>query len=200
MNNKVRLLIGVPGAAIVTFTLFFILAGMISQVGEIQLSEDRSVEINVTRQLEDTQEVRTADLQRPALDQPPPPPPSVRDASFRPSIDGAVGALPDMSKMELDIGTGFNPDRDAQPLVRIPPQYPDRCQTRAKPMESVTLEFDVNPEGNVVNPRVVTSTNSCFDRAAMRSVERWRYAPSIRDGQARPRLGVRTRVSFNLEG
>ena len=78
MNNKVRLLIGVPGAAIVTFTLFFILAGMISQVGEIQLSEDRSVEINVTRQLEDTQEVRTADLQRPVLDQPPPPPPSVR--------------------------------------------------------------------------------------------------------------------------
>jgi periplasmic protein TonB len=199
VNNKVRLLIGLPGAAIVTFTLFFILAGMISQVGEIELSEDKSVEINVTRQLEDTQDVRQADLQRPVLDQPPPPPPSVQDASFRPSIDGAVGALPEM-EMNLDIGTGFNPDRDAQPLVRIPPQYPDRCQTRAKPQEAVTLEFDVNPEGNVVNPRVLNSSNSCFDRAAMRSVERWRYAPSIRDGQPRPRLGVRTRVTFNLEG
>lgn len=200
MNSKTRLMIGLPGAAVVTFTLFFILASMISQVGEIVLSEDKSVEINVTRQLEDTQDINQADLQRPVLDQPPPPPPSVQDASFRPSIDGSVGAMPDLGNMDLDIGTGFNPDRDAQPLVRIPPQYPDRCQTRAKPQESVTLEFDVNPEGNVVNPRVVTSTNSCFDRAAMRSVERWRYAPSVRDGQPRPRLGVRTRVSFNLEG
>lgn len=198
MPSTMRLVYGLPGAIVFTFVLFLILASLIRQTGEIQLSEDKSVEINVTRQLEDTQDTRTADLQRPVLDQPPPPPPSVQDASFRPTVDGAIGDIPDMD-MDLDIGTGFNPDRDAQPLVRIPPQYPDRCQTRAKASEAVTLEFDVNPEGNVVNPRVISSTNSCFDRAAMRSVERWRYAPSIRDGQPRPRLGVRTRVAFQLE-
>lgn len=200
MKSFMRLLYGLPGAVIFTFILFFVLAKLIGQSGDIVLSEDRSVSINVTRQLEDTRDTRQADLRRPVLDQPPPPPPSVQDASFRPTIDGSVGAMPDMKNMDLDIGTGFNPDRDAQPLVRIPPQYPDRCQTRAKAAESVTLEFDVNPEGNVVNPRVVNSTNSCFDRAAMRSVERWRYAPRIEDGQPRPRFGVRTQVTFNLEG
>jgi protein TonB len=109
-----------------------------------------------------------------------------------------MGELPDMSNVDMDIGTGFNPDRDAQPLVRIPPQYPQRCMTRAADREAVTVEFDVTPEGNVVNPRVINASNSCFNRAAMRAVERWRYNPKIVDNVAEPRLGVRTTIEFQL--
>lgn len=200
MNNIIRLITGLPGGIIVTAAVFMILATVISTRDDVQLSEDRSVQINVTRQLQDTETQANRDFQRPVLDQPPPPPPTVTDPSFRPEMSVQVGALPDLSGVDVDIGTGFNPDRDAQPLVRIPPQYPQRCMTRASPEESVTVEFDVTPEGSVVNPRVLESTNSCLNRAAMRAVERWRYNPKIVDNVAKPRLGVRTTLVFQLEG
>jgi len=200
MKNIIRLITGLPGGVIVTALIFMTLATVISTREDVQLTEDRSVQINVTRQLQDTETQAQRDFQRPVLDQPPPPPPTVTDQDFRPEMSVQVGALPDMSGVDVDIGTGFNPDRDAQPLVRIPPQYPQRCMARASDRESVSVEFDVTPEGNVVNPRVLNSTNSCFNRAAMRAVERWRYNPKIVDNVAEPRLGVRTVIDFQLDG
>lgn len=199
MNNAIRLITGLPGALVVTSAIFLILATVIAPREDVQLSEDRSVEINVTRQLRDTTTLRTEDFQRPVLDQPPPPPPTVTDPSFRPQVSAQIGALPDLSNVDIDIGTGFNPDRDAQPLVRIPPQYPQRCMARADPSESVLVEFDVTPEGTVVNTRVIESSNSCFNRAAMRAVERWRYNPKIVDNVPEPRFGVRHVIEFALE-
>lgn len=198
MNTSLRLFTGLPTSALITAILFLILAALIRQQQDVQLTEDRSVSINVTRQLEDRSLQRDSDFQRPVLDQPPPPPPVVHDPSFRPTVTGQLGDLPDFSKTEIDIGTGFNPDRDAQPLVRIPPQYPDQCQRSAKSSETVTVEFNVTPEGTVVNPQVLDSTNTCFNRAALRAVERWRYQPRIVDNQAKPRFGVRTSLVFNL--
>lgn len=190
-----RILGGLPGAVIVTALIFLILAALIRQQQDVQLDEDRSVDINVTRQLEDRSLLRPTDFQRPVLDQPPPPPPMVHDPSFRPTMGVQLGALPDLG-VDLDIGTGFNPDRDAQPLVRIPPQYPTQCMNQAREVESVVVEFNVTPEGTVVNVEVIDSTNRCFNRAAMRAVERWRYAPRIVDNEAQPRFGVRTAIDF----
>lgn len=187
-------------AAIVTIGLFLLLATVITQDQDVQLGEDASIEINVTRQIEDTTDQRRQDMQRPVLDQPPPPPPTVSDPDFRPSTNVQMGELPDLSNVDLNIGTGFNPDRDAQPLVRIPPQYPQRCMDRARETETVVLEFDVTPEGSVVNPEVLDSTNSCFNRAAIRAVQRWRYNPKVVDDVAQPRFGVRTAIDFTLEG
>lgn len=200
MNNLIRLITGLPVAVVATALIFLVLATVISNQGDVELSEDRTVQINVTRQLQDTADQRTEEFQRPVLDEPPPPPPTVNDPSFRPEMSVQLGALPDLSSVDIDIGTGFNPDRDAQPLVRIPPQYPQRCMARADNRESVLLEFDVTPEGTVVNPRVLDSTNSCFNNAATRAVERWRYNPKIVDNVAAPRVGVRTTIEFQLEG
>jgi periplasmic protein TonB len=199
MNSTIRMLTGMPGAILVTIALFLLLASVISRHQDVQLADDRSVNINVTRQLEDRSQQRPEDFQRPVLDQPPPPPPMVSDPSFRPTISVQMGATPDLRSGDMDIGTGFNPDRDAQPLVRIPPQYPGQCQRMARPLETVLVEFDVTPEGTVINPRVLESTNSCFNRAAMRAVERWRYQPRIVNEVAQPRFGVRTAIDFGLE-
>lgn len=199
MSTVLRLLGGIPTAAIVTIGLFLLLATVITQQQDVQLDDDVSVEINVTRQIEDTSDRRRQDMQRPVLDQPPPPPPTVSDPDFRPSSNVQMAAMPDLSGVDVDIGTGFNPDRDAQPLVRIPPQYPQRCMGRAEPVETVVLQFDVTPEGSVVNPEVIESTNSCLNRAALRAVQRWRYNPKIVDDVAQPRFGVRTAIDFTLE-
>lgn len=198
MNSIIRLFSGLPGAFLITGIIFLLLASVIAQNQDVLLSDDVSVQINISRQIEDRSTQRPEDFQRPVLDQPPPPPPVVTDPSFRPSIGATAIEAPDLGA-GLDIGTGFNPDRDAQPLVRIPPQYPQRCQGRARPVETVVVEFDVTPEGSVVDPRVVDSTNNCFDRAAMRAVEQWRYQPRIVNEVAQPRFGVRTAIDFELE-
>lgn len=199
MGSLIRLIIGVPGAIIVTGGLFLFMAAMIRQ--ETRLNEEESaININITSQIEDT-DISNAnrDIKRPTLDAPPPPPPAVNDPSNRPAMDGVRAQIPEINA-NLNIGSGFNPDRDAQPLVRIPPQYPERCMGRASAQESVLLQFDVTPDGQTTNIEVVDSTNSCLNRAAMRSVERWKYQPKIVDNQAEWRRGVQTVVTFVLEG
>jgi protein TonB len=198
VGSLFRLIFGVPGAAIVTTLLFLAMAYMIKQ--DAQLAEEReALNINITQQLKDSDLNANQEFKRPTLDTPPPPPPAVTDPSNRPSLDGVRAAVPVLD-VKLNIGTGFNPDRDAQPLVRIPPQYPERCMDRAKAKESVVVEFDVTPEGTTTNARVIDSTNSCLNSAALKSVERWKYQPKIVENKAEWRRGVQTVVTFELQG
>ncbi|MEO1015037.1 MAG: energy transducer TonB [Pseudomonadota bacterium] len=197
MGSILRLLIGLPGAAAVTVFLFLFMKFAIT--GETRLEEEKAaINIDITAQMQDTDISNlNQDIKRPTLDTPPPPPPAVTDPSNRPALDGVQAAVPTLDT-NLNIGTGFNPDRDAQPLVRIPPQYPERCMSRAKATETVFVEFDVTPDGTVTNVRVLDSTNSCLNRAAVRSVERWKYQPKIVDNTAQARRGVQTAITFQL--
>lgn len=198
MGSMIRLLLGVPGAVVVTGFLFLFMAAMIRQDVRLEDASD-AVNIDITAQIEDTTlNNASQDIKRPTLDTPPPPPPAVNDPTNRPSLDGAAVAVPTIDA-DLSIGSGFNPDRDAQPLVRIPPQFPERCQGRAGGRETVVLQFDVTPEGQTTNIQVVDSSNRCFDRAASRSVERWKYQPKIVDNKAEWRRGVVTQITFVLE-
>lgn len=200
MNTLIRLISGIPGALVVTAAIFVLLATVIQQDQDVVLDKSATVEINVTRQLQDTQTQNAEDFQRPVLDQPPPPPPNLVDTNFVPDMNATIGELPDLGSVDIEISTNFNADRDAQPIVRIPAQYPQQCMARADNLETVTVEFDVTPEGSVVNINVISSTNTCLNRAATRSVQRWRYNPKIVDGVAQPRFGVRTAIDFTLEG
>lgn len=197
MGSFARLIIGVPVAIAVTAILFLIMSGLIRQ--DVKLEEEKdSLKLNITAQIQDTDISNiNKEFKRPTLDTPPPPPPAVNDPSNRPALDGVRAAIPQLD-VSLNVGSGFNPDRDAQPLVRIPPQYPERCMARAKARENVLVEFDVAPEGTTTNVRVVDSTNSCLNSAAIRSVERWKYQPKIVDNQAQWRRGVQTNVAFEL--
>lgn len=199
MAAIVRLLVGVPGAVLVTGGLFLFMAAMIRQ--EVRLNEPEDPRnINITAQLDDTDLTQAnREFRRPTLDAPPPPPPAVNDPSNRPALDGVSAQIPTI-EANLNIGSGFNPDRDAQPLVRIPPQYPERCMSRADETETVVVQFDVTPEGQTTNITVIDTSNSCLNRAAIRSVERWKYQPKITDNVAEWRRGVQTAVTFRLEG
>ncbi|MEE2690982.1 MAG: energy transducer TonB [Pseudomonadota bacterium] len=197
MGSFVRLFVGIPGAIVVTILLFLVMSNLIRQNVKLDEAKD-ALKLNITAQIQDTDLSNVnKEFKRPTLDTPPPPPPAVNDPSNRPALDGVRAAVPQLD-VKLNVGTGFNPDRDAQPLVRIPPQYPERCMARAKARENVLVEFDVTPEGTTTNIRVVDSTNSCLNSAAMRSVERWKYQPKIVDNQAQWRRGVQTNVAFEL--
>jgi len=178
MGSMIRLIVGLPFAFVVTGFLFLFMAAMIK--GPVRLEEEKSgIKIDITAQLDDS-DINNAnkEFKRPTLDTPPPPPPAVNDPSNRPALDGVRAQIPTIST-NLSIGTGFNPDRDAQPLVRIPPQYPERCMSRASSSESVVVIFDVTPDGQTTNIKIADSTNSCLNRAAIRSVGRWKYQPRV---------------------
>ncbi len=197
MGSAFRLFVGVPLAALVTGLLFLFMSAMIRQ--QVRLDEEQAaVNISITAQLQDTDPTSiNKEFKRPTLDAPPPPPPAVNDPSNRPALDGVAAAVPEINA-DLNIGSGFNPDRDAQPLVRIQDPYPERCQSRAGEEERVVVQFDVTPDGQTTNIEVVDSTNSCFNRTVVRSVSRWKYQPKIVDNQAQWRRGVQTVLVYQL--
>ncbi len=197
MGSAARLFIGVPVAGVVTGFLFLFMAAMIRQ--DVRLNEEQqAVNISITAQLQDTDLTSiNREFKRPTLDAPPPPPPAVNDPSNRPALDGVAAAIPEINA-DLNIGSGFNPDRDAQPLVRIQDPYPERCQSRADAEERVVVEFDVTPDGQTTNIEVIDSTNSCFNRTVVRSVSRWKYQPKIVDNEAQWRRGVQTVLVYQL--
>jgi protein TonB len=197
MGALARFIFSLPSAVLVTALLFLAMAYLIKQTAKLDEEKD-APNIDITAQLQDSDLRSNKEFKRPTLDTPPPPPPATNDPSNRPALGGVRASIPTIDA-NLKIGSGFNPDRDAQPLVRIPPQYPERCQSRAGTEERVLLEFDVTPDGTTTNIKIVDSTNSCFNREASRSVERWKYQPKIVDQEPQWRRGVQTTVVFQLE-
>jgi periplasmic protein TonB len=199
MGSLIRLLFGAPIAAAVTIALFLMMAALV-YVEKIKLNEDgEAISINLNRKISDTKNARaTEKFERPKLEAPPPPPPAINNSDFKPELGAVAVAAPNFDA-KVDLGTGFNPDRDAQPLVRIPPDYPDRCKSDKGGTETVEVEFDVTPDGQVTNAKVVSSTDTCLNRSSIRAVLRWKYQPKVVDGEAKPRFGVRTTLSYRLE-
>jgi TonB family protein len=51
----------------------------------------------------------------------------------------------------------------------------------------VTVEFVVDPNGRVVDPVIVSSSNPAYDRPALRSITSARFDPALADGKPVPR-------------
>ncbi len=203
MGSIVRLIIGVPIAIIVTFGLFMLMRTLIS-TDEIELEEaGEEFTFDINPQVEEinarTRDTSIDDVQQ--VDPPPPPPQVERQRADLPSesLSTIVGNIPDFDTPELNSGSvSFNvSDRDAQPLVRIPPQYPPRAAERG--LEGYCdMAFNVSPDGTPIDIQATYCTSSMFERASVRAVERWRYSQRIVDGVAQTRTGVVTRIEYEL--
>lgn len=203
MGNFVRLIIGVPIAAFVTVVLFFIMTRLILVEGAptAEEAEDRQFTIN-----DEVQEIEARrrdttieDVQQ--VDPPPPPPQIERQRAEQPAegLATVMGAIPDFEAPQLNSDSvNFSvSDRDAQPLVRIEPQYPMRAAERGVE-GSCWVRFDVTPDGTPTNIDIFRCDSSLFERASTRAVERWRYNPKVQDGVPVARRGVETRFDFRL--
>jgi protein TonB len=64
----------------------------------------------------------------------------------------------------------------------------------------VLVEFTITAAGTVRDARVIdASPKGYFEDAALKAIGRWRYNPKVQEGVAVERIGVRVRLSFNLE-
>ena len=89
-------------------------------------------------------------------------------------------------------------DRDVIPLVRVNPDYPQRALSRG--LEAwVQVQFTITPAGTVKDAIVVAAEPAdVFNEAALKAIERWRYNPKVENGASVERVGVQTRIVFQL--
>ncbi len=79
---------------------------------------------------------------------------------------------------------------------RVSPIYPTRCELGAAEIETVVVALNVTAQGTVTGARVATSTNSCFNDAALNAARRWRFEPRAVAGAPRPSYDQRFTVRF----
>ena len=205
MSIFVRLLVGIPLAAIVAIFLFLVMRALIA-IGDVNLEEERElVRIDIRPQVEEIraqQRDMTPD-QVPEVEPPPPPPEVRKQASTLPTeaLVNIGGQIPEFEQPDLNRGDiSFNvSDRDAQPMVRIPPTYPPRAAEQGLEGNCV-MNFDVSPDGQPFNIRAISCTSSQFESTSIRAVERWKYQPKIVEGAPVARTGVQTVIEYQLDG
>jgi protein TonB len=199
MRNFIRWITFAPIAAIVTLGLFLFMRAMIAAEFKPQDKlETGTFEINP--KVEDVKVIKRetkVDKVRKVIT-PPPPPMIERAKADKPTerIASLEGAIPEFEAPKID-RQNFKiavSDRDAQPLVRIPPIMPPRAETSGH----CRVRFDVSPEGQPFNVVATYCTKKLFERASTKSVQKWKYNPKIVDGRSVSRSGVESKITFKL--
>jgi protein TonB len=186
----------------VTFGLFYLMQSLIGVEGT--LNTDSKIKVVDFVHVERTEDVKEKERKLPEkkkIDDTPPPPDMDFDANPDMTGDGiSIGAAVEGS-IGLDSGGGFSmasADGDAVPMVRVPPQYPEKAMQRG--IEGrVLVQFTISKIGTVKDAIVIASEpSSIFNKAALKSVSQWKYNPRIENGQAVEQKGIRTSVVFKL--
>ena len=89
-------------------------------------------------------------------------------------------------------------DGDVVPLARITPMYPRKAARKG--IEGwVKLEFTVTQAGTVSDVKVLSAKpRRLFNRAAIKSILRWKFKPRIVSGKAVPSRATQT-IEFRLQ-
>ena len=132
------------------------------------------------------------------VETPPPPPVLDHGETEKPteapkSIDGRIPKFekPDLDN-ELPIITVS--DREVQPLVRISPIMPPRAEKSGH----CRVRFDVSAEGAPFNVQASYCTQSLYERATIKSVQKWKFNPKIVNGRPVAMRGVENKVTYRL--
>lgn len=205
-NPFIRLGIGVPAAALVTFLLFTLMYRLINQPFVEPDAEEQRVIERITPS-EENQEVNRRARSKPkriaSADKPPPPP---KLSTSKSNIDLPTptiqGAAPTELKFERLNSLAIDPiaisDRDAQPIRAPVPTYPTRAAERG--IEGTCeVRFDVDTRGKPYNIAASCSDN-IFKSEAERAVGKVEFAPKIVRGQAAERRNVVYPLEFKLSG
>ena len=85
------------------------------------------------------------------------------------------------------------------PLKINAPRYPHRAQQKG--IEGrVLVEFDIDEEGKVINPKVKWSENKVFDSSALKSISSREYEPALENGKPILSKGQTNLITFLMQG
>jgi protein TonB len=198
----VRFLIAFVLASGVTFGLFYLMQSLIGVEGELDTSDKiKVVDFVRVQRSEDVKEKERKVPDRKKIDDEPPPP----DMDFDSNPDMSGDGISIGGGVTESIGLGGNDgftmasaDGDAVPMVRVPPQYPEKALQRG--IEGrVLVEFTISKGGTVKDAKVIAAEpSSIFNKAAIKAVSQWKYNPKIEDGKAVEQRGIRIAIPFRL--
>ena len=198
--HALRIPIAIIAGGLFTSAMFWLLWSLVGTSFDVG-DRAEAARIEFSRMRRDT-EVATKRDEKVERERPPPTPETPRMAFANSGIENNVAQLTPvvdargaMSRMTMSAGS----DRDVIPLVRINPDYPPRALSRG--LEGwVQVQFTITATGTVKDPVVVTAEpKNIFDDAALKAIARWRYNPKVDGGVAVERVGVQTRIVFQLE-
>ncbi len=195
----------------VTFSLFLLMAHLVSQPAKLgESSETRVIDFSRSSNFSEVQ-TKTRSL--------PKAPPKPQQAPKMPKIAVKASVDAPAPKMAMDVpaissslslgdgpylggatggGGGGSSDRSVMPLVRIEPQYPRKAAMRG--IEGyVRVKFDVNETGAVENLQILEAKPPrIFDQVPKRAVLKWKYQPKVVDGKPVTRRGLLVELPFKL--
>ena len=199
----VRCAYSAVATAAIVFTLFWIMQYLI-QSGEMDLDKSKSLKMPDfvrIKQNEDLSRREPPPEKPPQPDEPPPEPPPPSMDEVTPETQAmAVTAAPVSASINLDAsGFGLAPsDGEYLPIVKVQPIYPRRALSRG--VEGyVIVAFTVTKQGTTRDIRVVESSSSMFDDAAVKCAAKFKYKPRVVDGQPIDVPGVQHKISFVIE-
>lgn len=131
-------------------------------------------------------------------------PPLIKPAPVERNLDPAVVPItfapPVVGGQKVDPGIMSS---DPLPIYKPAPRYPRRALARG--LEGyVVVEFTISKNGSVKNPRVVGgydfsgAPTEVFNHSALNAVERFKYRPTVVDGNPVEKHGVRNRITFKM--
>jgi protein TonB len=197
-----RYVISIVTGVVVTLTLLFVMQLLIA-TGKGALTKPRE-----RAQLDFVRVKRNENLNtQEVIPEKPPKPPETPPETPPQDMDNIDPDTPtiDIARPTIMGGTDIGgPGRmniaegDYLPIVRVAPVYPSRALSRG--LEGfVDMSFTVTATGSVINPIVLQSTSSMFERAATRAVVKFKYKPRVVDGIPIEVPGVKTRITFELQ-
>ena len=187
-----RWFFGLPSAAIITSILFLIMAGLVRPPVTDWPAPQPSPEFDFIEKKQPPAKPFEAIKPKPLPDTPP------IEIEAQPATDRPTQVQVVPQKKQITPG---NPDTDnafPTPVIRHAPLYPENCRSRSAEGR-VVVQFDVTPEGNVVNIRVIETPDRCFVRSVRNTVGRWKYPPAYENGRPITRFGLVEVFSFQLQ-
>lgn len=200
-----RLAIGLLLALMVNFGLFAVMHNMTSAKNSERNADENIQILDFVRLRRETRtETKKRDLpKKPPPPKAPPPPPkapapqATKPKAPPPQLDMPIidvplniaggpylGAFATAPKLIAPVAPVIPAlDGDVIPLVRFPPRYPRRAESRG--LEGVvTISFTITTTGAVRDPVVVSATTkNTFDKAALKAILKWKFKPQIIDGK-----------------
>jgi len=190
-----------PIAAILTVGLMFSMSKMIAtEFSPEDKSEVYSFQINPVEEIKAPVDVELEPDPLVEVEIPPAAPKVAIDqgAAVKVAINDYVTDAPPITLPPIEISSSpIIPDKEVQPIVRIPPTIPARF-LQGNHSGYCQMRFNVSAEGQPYDVAATNCTHNVLEGASKKAVLKWKYTPKIQNGGAVARHGLETKIRFNL--
>jgi len=198
--SAIRLGIGLPLAALVTFALFMLMHSLIF-MADTPLDESGATKLADIFMPETDIDVNVKEAKPDKPEDPEEPPPDLPQPDFQ-DFDVQATAMNMSTPVNADINVDMNgasaSDGEYLPIVKVAPIYPNRAATRG--IEGYCIvSYTVTTTGATREPQITDCPNSVFASASKKAALKFKYKPRIVDGVPVEVPGVRNKFTYNLD-